>query len=118
MPCLHGMPQLDEWRCSHKENAMSVSTDRPVDRHASYPVDPETSVHELLNDATEWLQYARGLTGLLADLIHEADSVDCRRMALGLEAIGALTHVAVKCTTEAHARLCWKEARTGEGTLG
>jgi hypothetical protein len=40
---------------------MSVSTDRPVDRHTRYPIDPETSVHDLLNDATEWLQYARGL---------------------------------------------------------
>jgi hypothetical protein len=87
-------------------------------RHASYPIDPETSVHDLLNDATEWLQYARGLTGLLADLIHESDSVDCHRMALGLEAISALTHVGVTCTTEAHARLCWKEARKGEGALG
>jgi len=97
---------------------MSVSPDRPADRHASYPIDPETSVHDLLNDATEWLQYARGLTGLLADLIHEADSVDCGRMALVLEAIGALTHVGVKCTAEAHARLCWKEAHTREAALG
>jgi len=26
----------------------------------------------------------------------------------------ALTRMGVKCTAEAHARLCWKEARTGE----
>lgn len=57
-----------------------------------------------------------GLTGLLGDLIHEADSVDCRRMALGLEAVGALTQVGVRCTTEAHARLCWKEACVGAGS--
>ncbi len=117
MPCLHGVPQLDEWRGLLKENAMSVSTDRSANRHASYPIDPEVSVHDLLNDATEWLQYARGLTGLLGDLIHEADSVDCHRMALGLEAIGALTQVGLRCTTEAHTRLCWKEARTGEAAL-
>lgn len=69
---------------------MSLSIEASAGRHAVYPVDAEASVHDLLNDATEWLQYARGITGLLADLIHESDSVDCRQMALGLEAIGAL----------------------------
>jgi len=39
-------------------------------------------------------------------------------MALGLEAIAALTHVGVKCTAEAHARLCWKEAGAREPALG
>jgi hypothetical protein len=97
-----------------QENAMSVTTEQPIGRHAGYTVNPEASVHELLNDATEWLQYARGLTGLLADLIHEADSVDCKGMALGLEAIKALTQMGVGCAAEAHARLCWSEAAVGD----
>lgn len=39
-----------------------------------------TSVHERLNEATQWLQYARGVTSLLADLIHEADEVNCQQV--------------------------------------
>ncbi len=77
---------------------------RTVDRARHY-IDPEASASTTcLNDATEWLQYARGLTGLLADLVHESDTVDCAQLALSLEAIGALTHMGVRCTTQAHAR--------------
>jgi hypothetical protein len=70
--------------------------------------EPETSTHDLLNQATEWLQYARGLTELLAELVHESDTVDCNRMAMGLEAISALTRLGVRCTAEAHAQLSWE----------
>jgi hypothetical protein len=70
----------------------------------------DTSVHDLLNQATEWLQYARGMTELLAELIHESDTVDCGRVAFGLEAIGAMTRLGVRYTTEAHARISWERA--------
>jgi len=70
----------------------------------------ETSTHDLLNQATEWMQYARGLTALLAELVHESDTVDCHRMAIGLEAISALTRLGARCTAEAHARLTWERA--------
>lgn len=59
------------------------------------------SSHELLNEATEWLQYARGVTQLLADLIHEADEVDCKQVALSLEAIGAMTRLGIHGIGEA-----------------
>jgi hypothetical protein len=95
---------------------MSVSTSPGIDRYTSHSTDGDVSVHELLNDATEWLQYARGLTGLLADLVHEADVVDCGRMALGLEAISAMTHVGIKCAAEAHAQLAWQENRRGSSS--
>jgi len=72
--------------------------------------EPETSTHDLLNQATEWMQYARGLTELLAELVHESDTVDCRRMAIGLEAISALTRLGARCTAEAHARITWERA--------
>lgn len=72
-------------------------------------IDPEASAHDLLNDATAWLQYARGLTGLLADLVHESDTVDCAQLALSLESIGALTLMGVQCTAQAHARMCWEQ---------
>ena len=74
----------------------------------------ETTTHDLLNQATEWLQYARGLTELLAELVHESDTVDCNRMAMGLEAISALTRLGVRCTAEAHARLSWERAGRAE----
>jgi hypothetical protein len=74
-----------------------------------YHIDPEANSHDLMNEATEWLQYARSLTRLLADFIHESDTVDCQRVAHGLEAIGALTHMGVQCTAQAHARTCWEK---------
>ena len=70
----------------------------------------ETTNHDLLNQATEWMQYARGLTELLAELVHESDTVDCHRMAIGLEAISALTRLGARCTAEAHARFTWERA--------
>ena len=86
---------------------MSLPEERWMARRGCYHVDPEATPHDLLNDATEWLQYARGLTELLADLVHESDAIDCRRMALSLEAIGAITHMGVQCAAEAHARMSW-----------
>jgi len=97
---------------------MASSNSHKVDGRITYHVDPETTAHDLMNAATEWLQYARGLAGLLADLVHEADTVDCQRMALGLEAIGALTQMGVQCTAEAHVRMCWEDtARNGPTPL-
>ncbi|WP_213948742.1 hypothetical protein [Luteibacter sp. dw_328] len=74
-------------------------------------IDTEATTHELLNDATEWLQYARGLTELLAELVHESDTVDCRRMALGLEAISAITRMGLQCTAHAHAHISWETSQ-------
>jgi len=74
-------------------------------------ISSEATAHGLLNEATEWLQYARGVTELLAELVHESDTIDCRRMALGLEAISALTRMGLQCTTHAHARLAWEKGR-------
>jgi len=85
------------------------ATKEHTKRFIGYHADPDATAHELMNASVEWLQYARGLTGLLADLIHEADVVDCQRMALGLEAIGALTRMGVECTAQAHVRLCWEQ---------
>lgn len=91
---------------------MSEVNEHQTRRGLIYHPDPEATAHDLMNEATEWLQYARGLTGLLSDLVHEADSVDCQRMALGLEAVGALMHMGIQCTAQAHVRMCWeKDAR-------
>src|SRR3954451_14946472 len=90
---------------------MAEPDDRCIVRRASHHIDPEASPHELLNDATEWLQYSRGLSELLADLVHEADAVDMRKVALSLEAIGAMTHMGVRCAAEAHARMSWERSQ-------
>lgn len=89
---------------------MTASNSHRKDGRVTYHVDPEATAHELMNAATEWLQLARGLTGLLADLVHEADTVDCQRMAIGLEAIAALTLMGVQSTAQAHVRMCWEKA--------
>jgi hypothetical protein len=75
------------------------------------PDDTQIDTHDLLNEATEWMQYARGLIELLAELVHESDAVNCGRMALGLEAIASLTRLAAQRTAEAHARISWERAR-------
>lgn len=82
---------------------------------ANCRADPYANSHDLLNEATEWLQYARGLTQLLAELVHEADDVDCGRMSLGLEAIAALTRMGLQCTANAHARMSWERVAGSEG---
>ena len=72
---------------------MATSKEQHNQPGRHYQIDPEATAHDLMNEATEWLQYARSLTRLLADFIHESDTVDCQRVAHGLEAIGALTHM-------------------------
>lgn len=79
--------------------------------------DPDATAHDLLNSATEWLQYARGLTDLLSDLVHESDTVDCRRMALSLEAIAAVMQLGVQCVAQAHVRMIWEGGDRGRSAL-
>jgi hypothetical protein len=81
---------------------------------ANSRADPYVNPHDLLNEATEWLQYARGLTQLVSELVHEADAVDCQRMSLGLDAIGALVRMGLQCTADAHARMSWERAAARE----
>ena len=90
---------------------MKITVEGQTSRPSSYSIDDDVTTHDLLNDATEWLQYARGLTELLAELVHESDAVDCRHMALGLDAIGALTRLGLQCTAHAHTRIAWEQAR-------
>ncbi|QDE40922.1 hypothetical protein FIV34_17735 [Luteibacter pinisoli] len=68
------------------------------------------SVHDLLNDATQWLQYARSVMTLVADLVHEADEVDCKQLSLTLEAIAAMTARGTRQLGEARAQMSWEAA--------
>lgn len=73
-----------------------------------------SSVHDLLNDATQWLQYSHGVTATLADLIHEADNVDYAQLSLTLEAIAAMTLHGTRQLGEARAQMTWEAAMKGE----
>jgi hypothetical protein len=79
-----------------------------ISDRASKAVPSEPSLHELLNEATEWLQYSRGVTATLSDLVHEADDLDCKQMSLSLDAIAAMTQAALHLVSEAHAQ--WHKA--------
>jgi len=65
----------------------------------------DANAHELLNEATEWLQYSRGVTQLLAELVHESEDLDCAQMSLALDAIGAMTQRGIRCLAEGRAGL-------------
>jgi hypothetical protein len=72
-----------------------------------------SSVHDLLNDATLWLQYARSVTTTLADLVHEAENVDCGQLSLTLEAIAAMASHGTRQLGEARAQMSWDAATIG-----
>lgn len=95
---------------------MSESREAYSDGDAIHYVGTDASVHELLNEATEWMQYAAGLTELLSDLVHEADVVNCGRMALALEAVSAVTRLGAQRAAQAHAMVHWEQAREAAKT--
>jgi hypothetical protein len=46
---------------------MSTNNEHGTASRARYYADPDATAHDLLNNAAELLQYARGLTELLAE---------------------------------------------------
>lgn len=66
----------------------------------------------LLNDATKLLQYAGGLIDVLADMAHEAEAMNYRKMAFALEGTEVLTRLGVQCVSHAHEGLAMKRATT------
>ncbi|UPG93400.1 hypothetical protein [Luteibacter aegosomatissinici] len=89
---------------------MNASEENLAPLNAGAAIENEPTVHELLNEATLWLQYARGVTSTLADLVHEADSVDYKQLGLSLEAVAAMTQAGVERVGRAHARWAWDQA--------
>ena len=73
----------------------------------SFCLDTEANADTLLNDATEWLHYAQGLTDLLVESMEEAELPNRRRMTLALGAIGTLLNMGVQCAAQAHAKMQW-----------
>ena len=78
-------------------------------RDRTHLANPGATAHELMNDATEWLQYARGVSSLLASLIYEAEEVKCKDMASSLDAIEAMVHMGLQCASQAHTRMVWDQ---------
>jgi len=80
---------------------------------AAVQTNPDATSHELLNEATEWLQYARGVTGLLMERISEMDLDDIKRepkLVIALEGVSAMMNLGVQCAAEAHSRMGWERA--------
>lgn len=90
---------------------MNLFGERWLSRNADYYADPDASPHALLSDATEWLQYARHTTALLAELIDDAEELDTPRLSIALEGIKAMTDVGLRCAVLAQARWQWIEMR-------
>lgn len=80
-------------------------------RHTTYFSDPEAGPDALLNDATEWLQYAYNALQLLTELVHERGTVDAHRLPIMLESIAAFIDMGTRCATQAHLRLQWQQAQ-------
>lgn len=90
---------------------MNVFGEPWITRHATYFSNPDTNPEALLNDATEWLHYARSNTQILAELVHEKGHIDARRLTIILEGIVAFIDMGTRCATQAHLRMQWHQIR-------
>jgi hypothetical protein len=88
---------------------MNTFGERWLTRNADYYADPNASPHDLLSDATEWLQYARHTIGVLAELIEGADVPDTHRLSIMLDGISAMTNMGLRCMALAQARVQWMQ---------
>jgi len=84
-------------------------------RHAIYYTDPEAGPDALLNDATEWLQYACSSVRLLAELVREGGEVDADRLPVMLEGIGVFIDMGMRCAVQAHLRMQWGDVQRDTG---
>ena len=82
-----------------------------ISRHANYFSDPNAGADALLNDATEWLQYAYNALKLLAELVDEHSIIDARRLPIMLEGVAAFLEMGTRCAVQAHAQLQWQQAQ-------
>ena len=73
----------------------------------SFCLDPDASINALLNDATEWLQYARGITDLVVESLQEDEVPDRRRTMLVLGGVSTLITMGVQCAARAQVKMEW-----------
>ncbi|WNL46455.1 hypothetical protein RKE25_02125 [Dyella sp. BiH032] len=82
-------------------------------RHARYFVDPKAGAEALLNDASEWLQYAQANLNVLIELVNERGAPDVRRLTVVLEGIGAFIEMGMRSAGQAHMRVQLEKVRKG-----
>lgn len=90
---------------------MNVFGEPWTTRHTHYFSDPDAGPEALLNDATEWLQYAHTQLKVLTELVNERGSPDPRRLTVMLEGIGAFIEMGTRCAAQAHLRMQWQQVR-------
>ena len=77
----------------------------------------EVSVHELMNDATEWLQYAQRLTGFVSEVAEEAVELEGKEMANVLVVVDALLRRGLDCAMRAHTQWVREQLHAATCTL-
>lgn len=82
-----------------------------VSRHANYYSDPDAGPDALLNDATEWLQYAHSAIHLVAELVDERGGLKGRHLPIVLGGIAAFIEMGASCAAQGHLRMQWEEVR-------
>ncbi|MGO4703400.1 hypothetical protein [Dyella sp. 2RAB6] len=85
-----------------------------ITRHTNYFSNPDASPDALLNDATEWLQFAHNAIQLLAELVNEPGDVDANRLPIMLEGISAFIDMGARCAAQAHGRMQWLQLHEEE----
>ena len=90
---------------------MNVFGEPWTTRHARYFSDPDAGPEALLNDATEWLQYARSNLHVLTELVNERGVPDVRRLTVMLDGIGAFMEMGTRCAAQAHLRMQMEQVR-------
>jgi hypothetical protein len=92
---------------------MNVFGEPWTTRHTRYFSDPDAGPEALLNDATEWLQYARHNLRMLTELVNERGVPDVQRLTVMLDGIGAFMEMGTRCAAQAHLRLQLEKAKRG-----
>ncbi|WNL48071.1 hypothetical protein RKE25_10755 [Dyella sp. BiH032] len=92
---------------------MNVYGEPWTTRHTHYFSDPDASPEALLNDATEWLQYAHSSLQVLTELVQERGTPDAQRLTTMLEGVCAFIDMGTRCATQAHLRMQWLQVREG-----
>ena len=90
---------------------MNVFGEPWTTRHTTYFSDPNAGPEALLNDATEWLQYARSNLRMLTELVNERGVPDVQRLTVMLEGVGAFMEMGTRCAAQAHLRMQWGMVR-------
>jgi hypothetical protein len=80
-------------------------------------VNPDASFHDLMNGATEWLNYAQRLTSFLSEVIDDVDDLQGKEVAMVLMVIEALTQRGLDCAMQAHSQMAREQLHAATSTL-